>query len=118
MISYSDYKLLLKEADAPGPAGAPPSGPSGPAGAGAPPPADLGGPPPGFSGGPPIGGGASGGLPDMGALGGMGAPPTGSAAGLKPSGLKSSNIWDVLEKILNSDSEKLPSKKSDKTSGI
>lgn len=118
MISYSDYKLLLKEADAPtAPAGAPPA-----AGSGTPPapPPDLGAPPPGFGGGPPMG--SSGGPPDMGGLGGLGGgPPAGSAAGLKPSGLKSSNIWDVLEKLVGNDSQKSSeksSKKIDKTSGI
>ena len=111
MISYSNYKLL-KEADAP--AASPPAGGApdlgATAGGGTPPGMDLGaagaavgGPPPGFSGGPPMGGiGGGGPPPDL----GMGGPPgTGSAAGLKPQGLKSSNVWDVLEEILNKSSK-------------
>jgi hypothetical protein len=39
------------------------------------------------------------GAPDMGGMGGMGGPSAG-AAGLKPSVLKSSSIWDVLEKLI------------------
>jgi hypothetical protein len=53
-------------------------------------------PPPGFGGGgfsPSMGG------PDMGGMGGMGGPSAG-ASDLKPSGLKSSNVWDVLEKLI------------------
>jgi hypothetical protein len=36
--------------------------------------------------------------PDMG-MGGMGGPSAG-ASDLKPSGLKSSNVWYVLEKLI------------------
>ena len=96
MISYSEYKLLKEDTP---PAGAPPTGPGG---SGGPPPAGappaLGGsdpmPPPGFGGGisPSMGG------PDIGGMGGMGGPS--GAADLKPSGLKSSNVWDVLEKLI------------------
>lgn len=116
MISYSKYKLL-KEADAPVPAppgGAPPpaadigSPPSGPG-------PDIGGPPPGFSGGPPMGGMGGGSPPsmDLGGMGGMGmGGPTGSASGLKPEGIKSTNVWDVLEKILSNSSNSKEDKKS------
>jgi len=82
MISYSNYKLI-KEADTPGSAPAPAS-PAGSAPAGA----------PAASGGPPSMGG---GMPDMG--GGM--PQVGTGAGTKPEGIKSSNVWDTLEKYLS-----------------
>jgi hypothetical protein len=57
-------------------------------------------PPPGFGGGgmsmSGIGGGGPPG-PDM------GGGSVGSASDLKPSGLKSSNVWDVLEKLIEDD---------------
>jgi hypothetical protein len=62
-------------------------------------------PPPGFGGGglsPSMGG------PDMGGLGGMGGPSAG-ASDLKPSGLKSSNVWSKLEEYV----EKLLKKTED-----
>lgn len=100
MISYLEYKLL-KEADAV-PAGGPPVGAptsGAPASGG-----DLS-PPPGFSGGPPMSPDMGGGLGGMGGgpsfdFGGLGGSSSPNAANLKPSGLKSSNVWDVLEKII------------------
>jgi hypothetical protein len=103
MISYSKYKLLKEDAaPSPSPGGPPTGGPGGPTGGpgGGPP---TGGPsepmpPPGFGGG--------GGMSMAGGMGGPGGGPemgggsVGSAADLKPSGLKSSNVWDVLEKLI------------------
>ena len=110
MISYSKYKLL-REAESPTPASPPATGPI--ASAPAPPTSpdtSLGAPPPGF-GGPPMGGLGGGGPSfDMGGLGG--GAPTGSASDLKPSGLKSSNVWDVLEKLVSNSSKK------DKNAGV
>ena len=96
MISYSEYKLLKEDA----PPGAPPAVP-GPAGAGAPP---AGAPPAGGSDPmPPPGFGSGGGLPaSMGApdMGGLGGGPSAGASNLKPSGLKSSNVWSELEEYV------------------
>jgi hypothetical protein len=49
---------------------------------------------------PDMGGGMpsmSGGMPDL----GSGMPQVGGGAGTKPEGIKSSNVWDTLEKYLS-----------------
>ena len=90
MISYSNYKLI-KEAESP--EGAPP--PAADAAAPAPAAPDV----PAAGGMPDMGGGmpSMGGMPDTG--GGM--PQVGTGSGTKPEGIKSSNVWDVLEKYLS-----------------
>jgi len=96
MISYSEYKLLKEDTP---PAGAPPAAAGSPSGPPSGAPLGIGGsdpmPPPGFGG----GGGLS---PSMGGpdIGGMGMGGPSGASDLKPSGLKSSNVWDVLEKLI------------------
>jgi len=108
MISYSKYKLL-KEADAvapPATGGAAPVSAAPTGDLGSTPDLGGGGPPPGFSGGPPmggIGGGPPGPSMDLG--GGLGSPGATGAAGMKPQGLKSNNVWDVLERILGGSKE-------------
>ena len=99
MYKFSDYlkKQMIVEADAPpmGGSTAPPSGgglgpPGLPTGGGM----GLGG---GMGAPPPMGGG--GGLgPPMGGMGGMGAPPAGATPATK---LKTTNVWDVLDHILD-----------------
>ena len=90
MISYSNYKLIREAGESPATPAAPPSGGS-PGGA----------PPAGAA--PPMGGG----MPDAGMGGRMpgmpdaGMPAAGSGTGTKPEGIKSSNVWDTLEKYLS-----------------
>ena len=88
MKTFGQYLNLIKlmEDAGPPPGGAPPAG--GPPGGAAPP---MGGPP---MGGPPMGGPPMGGPP--------GAPPGGPpGGGQAPMKLKSTNVWDVLEKYLS-----------------
>lgn len=103
MISYSKYKLF-KEVE--NPVAAPGTSPPTPGSPSSPSTPDLGslGAPPGFSGGPPMPG-IGGGGPSFDA--GLGGPPMGGGGptDLKPVGLKSSNVWDVLEKILDGSSK-------------
>ena len=80
MISYSNYKLIREAGESPATPAAPPGGSPG------------GAPPAGAA--PPMGGGMPG-MPDA------GMPPAGTGTGTKPEGIKSSNVWDTLEKYLS-----------------
>lgn len=86
MKTFGQFLNLIEDAAPPAPAGPP--------GGGAPP----GGPPPMGGGPPPMGGGLPpGGPPGMPGGGAPGAPGANQA----PTKLKSTNVWDVLEKYLN-----------------
>lgn len=91
MKTFAQFLNLMEDALGAPPAGGPP--PGGPPGGGPP----MGGPPPMGGGGPPMGG-----PPPMG--GAPGAPPGG--AGQPPMKLKSTNVWDVLEKYLSGGQQK------------
>ena len=90
MISYSEFKTILKEADEP-------AKPAASADASAAPPADAASLPPDSASmsSMPSGGGMPSGMPDM-----PSGPQVGSASGMKPEGIKSSNVWDALDKFL------------------
>ena len=88
MKTFAQFLNLMEDI---APAGGPPPGPPG-GGGGGPPPGPLGG---GMGGPPPMGGGP----PPMG-----GGPPGGApGASQAPMQLKSTNVWDVLEKFLTVD---------------
>ena len=105
--SYKWAKLFSELALSPGGAPPPPGPPGG--GLGAPGSLPPGGPPPGL-GGPP-GGGLGGPPPGLGGPlgGGLGGPPpdggANSGGASVANKLKAYNVWDVLEKILGSETK-------------